>query len=78
MSGRPPKRAKLLSDDDNSSDGGVDLQYENHNESPSRNGLKINAEFAKRFEHNQKRAELHRRTLVLFFKKSATRNEFSF
>ncbi|KAF2742140.1 Krr1-domain-containing protein [Sporormia fimetaria CBS 119925] len=45
---RPVKKAKLLddSDDDGEDNGGV--------------GLKINEEYAKRFEHNKKRAERHR------------------
>jgi hypothetical protein len=47
---RPAKKAKLLDDSDEESgneDGGV--------------ALKVNEEYAKRFEHNKKRAERHRR-----------------
>ncbi|PNS20166.1 hypothetical protein CAC42_5616 [Sphaceloma murrayae] len=52
---RPTKRTKLLSDDDASSSddaGGVSL--------PNGSGLRINEEYAKRFEHNKKREERHR------------------
>ena len=55
----PRKRAKLLLDNDNSSDsdssdasGGVALN--------GHSGFTVNQEYARRFEHNQKRAELHR------------------
>ena len=62
---RPAKRAKLLFDDNGSdsegssdASGGVALASTNgHGE----NGhFTVNKEFARRFEHNQKRAELHR------------------
>ena len=62
---RPAKRIKLLSDDEktdggNSSDsyGGVILNSSN----PTKNGsdFKINEEYARRFEHNQRRVELQR------------------
>lgn len=49
---RPAKKAKLLDDTDDegeSDHGGVQL--------------KVNAEYAQRFEHNKKRAERHRRML---------------
>lgn len=59
---RPRKRVKLLLEDDSSSgsdssdvSGGVAL-----NDHPN---FKVNEEYARRFEHNQKRAELHRREL---------------
>jgi protein KRI1 len=58
MSGeRPSKRAKLLDDSDsenssNDGEGGVSLG----SHEPE---LKVNEEYARRFEHNQKRAELH-------------------
>jgi protein KRI1 len=53
---RPSKKAKLLDDtdeEDGSGDesGGV--------------ALKVNEEYAKRFEYNKKRAEKHRRKLIL-------------
>lgn len=55
----PRKRAKLLLDDDSSSDsnssdvsGGVALN--------GHSGFKVNEDYARRFEHSQKRAELHR------------------
>lgn len=58
---RPAKRAKLLSDSesDGSSDeesGGVPL-----NGDSAEPAFKVNEEFAKRYEHNSKRAELQRR-----------------
>jgi protein KRI1 len=52
-SGRPAKRAKLIQDESESSDessdndGGVPI-------------LKVNEEYARRFEHNKKREEMHR------------------
>ena len=62
---RPAKRAKLLFDDDgfdseasSGASGGVALASTNgHGKSGQ---LKVNEEYARRFEHNQKRAELHR------------------
>ncbi|MCJ1244092.1 KRRI-Interacting protein 1 [Trapelia coarctata] len=55
----PRKRVKLLLDDDSPSDsdssdasGGVALN--------GHSSFKVNEEYARRFEHNQKRAELHR------------------
>ena len=50
---RPAKRAKLLSDSE-SSDG------ENELDQRSNRGLKINEDFARRFEHNKKREEKDR------------------
>jgi protein KRI1 len=55
---RSPKRVKLLSDDesdnsDSDNSGGVKLNGQSAS-------LSINEEYARRFEHNQKRAELHR------------------
>lgn len=57
-SAKPVKTANLLDDSDTSSDeetGGVSL------EEP---GFKINAEFAKRFEHNKKREERQKRKQI--------------
>jgi hypothetical protein len=57
---RPAKRARLLSDSDRDSEsssdesGGIAL---NAGQEPL---FKINEEYARRFEHNHKRAELHR------------------
>lgn len=48
---RPTKRVKLLADDASDGDGEAPNADEN---------LKINDEFAKRFEHNKKRDELMR------------------
>lgn len=54
---RPSKRVKLLAEDsdsdgDSSGTGGVEVS--------NSSGFKVNEEFARRFEHNQKRAERHR------------------
>ncbi|RMY04935.1 hypothetical protein D0866_15268, partial [Hortaea werneckii] len=61
---RPAKRAKLLSDNEASSSedeggrkAGVALPPQ---PDEAQNGFKINAEYAKRFEHNKKREERHR------------------
>ena len=61
----PRKRVKVLLDDESSSEdsetsGGIVLDQK----SAVTNGIgfKINEEYARRFEHNQKRAELHRCT----------------
>ena len=59
---RPAKRVKLLEEDENdssSNDGGVALDH-NHSLSQDR-PLKINEDYAKRFEHNNKRNEVQRR-----------------
>jgi hypothetical protein len=54
--GEPPaKRAKLLPDESDCEDPG--------SSEPEEPALKINEEFAKRFEHNKKREEMHRRKL---------------
>jgi protein KRI1 len=46
MASAQARKKVLFDDSDDDSDGGVDI--------------KINDEYAKRFEHNKKRAELHR------------------
>ena len=59
------KRLKLLLDDDSLDDGsssdvmgGVVLKLDH---APvSENGFRVNEEYARRFEHNQRRAEIHR------------------
>ncbi|MCJ1351475.1 MAG: KRRI-Interacting protein 1 [Icmadophila ericetorum] len=62
--GRPSKRVKLLLDDDDSSDsssptsGGVLLKETARGGGNS--GFRVNEEYARRFEHNQRRAEIHR------------------
>ncbi|KAI7586015.1 hypothetical protein KC316_g5852, partial [Hortaea werneckii] len=61
---RPAKRAKLLSDNEASSsedEGGrkAGVALPSHSDE-AQNGFKINAEYAKRFEHNKKREERHR------------------
>lgn len=66
MDERPRKRIKLLSSDNESSDsetlfgdtGGVALNT--HDIETVEPCFTVNVEYAKRFEHNQKRAELHR------------------
>lgn len=57
MAERPAKRTKLLSDSesDGSDNEGVKLP-----KSSNKAHFKINDEYAKRFEHNNKRADLHR------------------
>ncbi|KZF23523.1 hypothetical protein L228DRAFT_267520 [Xylona heveae TC161] len=60
---RPTKRAKLLDDDssDNSDSeeaGGVILSKDDDDKDEA--GFKINKEYARRFEHNKKREEMHR------------------
>ncbi|GAM82268.1 hypothetical protein ANO11243_002470 [Dothideomycetidae sp. 11243] len=63
---RPAKRAKLLSDDEDSSSenesvGGVILGSGQSAESDEgATNFKINEDYAKRFEHNKKREERHR------------------
>ena len=53
----PSKKVKILSEDegssDDSADGGAKIDQDG-------NGFKINEEYARRFEHNKKREELHR------------------
>lgn len=50
---KAPKKVNLLDDSDSDSeDGGADIA------APT---LKVNEEYAKRFEHNKKREEMHRR-----------------
>lgn len=46
----PVKKIKILQDDD-----------ESQSDSDGEETLNINPEYAKRFEHNKKRADLHRR-----------------
>lgn len=48
---RPAKKAKLLDDSDDDDDD---------NEDVGGVALKVNEEYARRFEHNKKRAERHR------------------
>lgn len=66
----PQKRIKLLSDDEGSTSdsttssraGGVAI-CKSSNSSKS-NGFTINSEYARRFEHNKKREELHKCTFT--------------
>lgn len=50
---RPSKRAKLLSDDEESDSNDVALPKS------KTNGFRVNEEYARRFEHNEKRREQH-------------------
>ena len=69
------KRTKLLldnesSDNDSDSAGGVLINTDE--EDIATDGFTVNQDFARRFEHNKKREELHRCTfslLLLFVKK---------
>lgn len=54
---KPSKKVKLLDSDSEDSDGGVDINTSE---------LKINEEYARRFEHNKKREERQRRALFGF------------
>lgn len=51
MSTAPGKRKLLEDSDSDSEDGGAQIQD---------TGFKVNEEYARRFEHNKKREELHR------------------
>lgn len=66
---RTPKSGELFSDDDDQSEhsslsntsGGVILRVSTTDTNgPTFTGFKINEEYARRFEYNQKRAEKHR------------------
>ena len=59
----PHKRAKLLLDDENSdSDGGRmrGVSISKGSAESGNTGFTVNEQFARRFEHNKKREELHR------------------
>ena len=67
--GRPSKRMKVLLEDDSdnesssSTSGGVAIDSRaNSKKEPDNSGFKVNEEYARRFEHNQRRAEIHRCT----------------
>jgi len=55
----PVKKIKILQEDDDASDS----------EGDGEQSLKINEEYARRFEHNKKRTELHQRKLVSHFQR---------
>lgn len=59
LSEKPPAKAQLILDSDSESDSARD-EYHSAAEAPQEEELKINEEYAKRFEHNKKREELHR------------------
>ena len=63
----PRKRARLLSDEDSdhssSSDTSGGIPVKQSSGINGSLGFKINEEYARRFEHNQRRTELHRRML---------------
>ena len=59
----PQKRAKLLLDDENSDSDGSQMggvSISNGTAKIRNTGFTVNEEFARRFEHNKKREELHR------------------
>ena len=59
----PEKRAKLLLDDENSDSDGSQMQGVSIISDAAKDyntGFTVNEEFARRFEHNKKREELHR------------------
>lgn len=59
-------KAKLITDSDSDSDSDTPASFHSANETPpadeneNAGGFKINAEYARRFEHNKKREELQR------------------
>ena len=58
-----PKRTKLLLDNENSdndSDASGGVSINGHENDVASNGFTVNQDFARRFEHNKKREELHR------------------
>ena len=67
----PPKKVNLLQDDDLSdsdsekSESGKDTQQDDVLSAQGL-GFSINQDYARRFEHNKKREELHRRTCSPF------------
>ena len=69
MAERPQKRTRLLSEDEDESDAGnisegsgevSILQKSYCGDRLEPGDFKINEEYARRFEHNQRRAEMHR------------------
>ncbi|TLD11829.1 protein kri1-like [Venturia nashicola] len=60
MAERPAKRTKLLSDSDSDSSDNEGVKLPKQKKSSMKAEFKINDEFAKRFEHNNKRADLQR------------------
>lgn len=56
-----PEKRSLFEDESGSSSSEEDL--EDGGAKLNNSGLKINQEFARRFEHNKKREEIHRRKL---------------
>ena len=62
----PAKKARMMLDNESGSEdgsqlGGVELGPRSLN--GGEGGFKVNEEYARRFEHNKKREELHRRKL---------------
>ena len=60
---RPAKRIKLLSDDDKTDDGSTSdtsggVILDSSHSTKKESDFKINEEYARRFEHNQRRVEL--------------------
>ena len=61
---RPKKRIRLLSEEDSndsSSDTSAGAAIGETESAAENSEFRINKEYARRFEHNHKRAELHRR-----------------
>ena len=56
----PSKRVKILSEDEGSDDDSDDSADGGAKIDPNGDGFKINEEYARRFEHNKKREELHK------------------
>jgi protein KRI1 len=52
----PTTKTKLLDDSDS------EQEFHSAQQSPAEDGFKINEEYARRFEHNKKREELHKCT----------------
>lgn len=58
-----PARAQLILDSDSESESNSnDEEFHSAAEAQDEGGFKINAEYAKRFEHNKKREELQKCT----------------
>jgi hypothetical protein len=60
MAERPAKRTKLLSDSESDGSDNEGVKLPKPKKSSMKAEFKINDEFAKRYEHNNKRADLHR------------------
>ena len=65
---QPTKKTKLMSDDEDSLSDSNGLEHSEHQDymgaSPPRDYLKINEDYARRFEHNKKREEQQQREMT--------------